>query len=331
MKRREFISLLGGAAAAWPVVAQAQQGERVRRIGVLMGYRENDPVARTSLAAFMEGLASLGWRDGQNLRIDFRWAGGDVARMNGLAKELVELRPDMIFANTTPVTAAVKRETRTIPIVFAIVSDPVGAGFVESLPRPGGNLTGFINVEAAMGGKWLELLKDVAPSVKRASILFNPPTAPGGGSFFAPTVEAAARSLALFASVDPVHDDAEIERAIASVAREPNGGVVALTDGFMITHRRAAIAAAASHRLPIVGHSRFWTVDGALLSYGAESADIFRRAASYCDRVLRGERPADLPVQVPTKFELLVNLKTARTLGLTVPPTLLARADEVIE
>jgi len=300
-------------------------------MGVLMGYRENDQPAQAYLSALLQALTSLGWSDGGNLKIDVRWALSDVNRMGLLARELVDLQPDMIFANTTPVTAALARETRTIPIVFAIVSDPVGAGFVESLSRPGGNITGYINVEAAMGGKWLQLLKEVAPNVKRAAILYNPPTAPDGGKYFLPSVEAAARSLGVSLLVSPVHSDAEIDAAITSLAREPDGGVVALTDGFMITHRQSAIAAAARHKLAVVGHSRFWATDGAVLSYGSDSIDIFRRAAAYCDRVLRGEKPSGLPVQAPTKFEFVVNLKVAKALDLELPSSLLVRANEVIE
>ena len=331
MNRRAVIGLLGGAAV-WPVVARAQQTERMRRVGVLMGYAESDPAARTYAAAFVQGLASLGWTEGRNLRIDFRWAVGDVDRMRSLAKELSQLRPDTILANTTPITAALAQETRTIPIVFVIVSDPVGAGLVQSLPRPGGNITGFINVEAGMGGKWLELLKEVAPGVKRAAILFNPATAPGGGAYFLPAFETAARSLAVTPIVAPVGDAAQIERAIDSLAREPGGGLVTMTDGSMLVHRRAIIAAALRNKLPLTGASSLWgREDGVLLSYGPDAVDIFRRAAAYVDRILHRAKPSELPVQVPTKFELIINLKTAKALGLDIPPTLLARADEVIE
>jgi len=336
MRRREFIILLGGATIAPCFTAQAQQrtsakAQRVRRIGVLMAYGENDRLAQSYISALLNGLANLGWSDGGNVKIDVRWADGDVNRMSLMAKELIDLQPDLIFAHTTPVTAAVTRETRTIPIIFAIVSDPVGAGFVDGLSRPGRNITGYINVEAAMGGKWLELLKDVAPRVQRVGVLYNPPTAPGGGQYFLPSVETAARSLGASLMIAPVYSDAEIEEAIASLARGPSAGIVVLTDAFMLIHRQTVIAAAAKYKLPVVGHSRVWATEGAVLAYGQDSVDIFRRASTYCDRVMRGERPNDLPVQVPTKFEFVVNLKIARALGIEVPSSLLARADEVIE
>src|SRR5262249_13787963 len=262
---------------------------------------------------------SLGWSDGGNVKIDLRWAGGDVNRMSLLAKELIDLQPDLIFAHTTPVTAAVARETRTIPIIFAIVSDPVGAGFVESLSRPGRNITGYINVEAAMGGKWLELLKEVAPRVQRVGVLYNPPTAPGGGRYFLPSVETAARYLGISLMIAPVHSDAEIEEAIASLARESNAGIVVLSDGFMAIHRQAVFAAASKYKLPVVGHSRVWATEGAALSYGQDRVDFFRRAAKFGDRVLRGKRPNELRVQVQTKFELVATLSAEKAPGLPLP------------
>ena len=330
MNRRDLITLVGGAAAAWPLVARAQQNG-VRRIGVLMGWAESDPDAKADLAAFVQGLAQLGWAEGRNVQIDYRWANGDVERMRTFAKELVGLRPNVILANTTPVTAALQRETRAIPIVFVIVSDPVGAGLVASLARPGGNLTGFINVEASLGGKWLELLKEFAPRVRRSAIMFNPDTAPGGGSYFLGSFEAAAQSLAVEPMTTPIRSDAEIERTIVSLGREPDGGLVVMTDGFMQVHRVAVISAAARNNVPAVYADSILVKDGGLLSYGANSLDIFRRAVSYVDRILRGTMPGDLPVQVPSLFELVINLKTAKALGLTVPPSLLAIADEVIE
>jgi putative ABC transport system substrate-binding protein len=301
----------------------------MRRIGVLMGWDENDPLAKAGLSGFAQGLGELGWSD-RNLRTELRWAAGNVDRMRMFAKELVDLKPDVILANTTPVTAALLRETRTTPIVFVIVSDPIGAGFVASLPRPGGNVTGFINVEAAMGGKWLQLLTEIAPGVKRAAIMFNPDTAAGGGSYFLTSFEAAARSLNVEPIVTPVHGDAEIESVITSLGREPGGGLVVMTDGFMTVHRAPIILLAAKSNVPAVYAETFSVRDGGLLSYGADYTDIFRRAAPYVDRILRGAKPAQLPVQVPTRFEIAVNVKTAKALGLTIPETLLATADEVI-
>jgi putative ABC transport system substrate-binding protein len=330
MRRREFITLLGGAAG-WPLAARAQPPERMRRIGILMGYADSDPAARSFIAAFVRGLGELGWTDGRNVRIDYRWAVGDVEQMRTFAKELVALQPDVILANTTPVTSALHRATRTIPIVFAIVSDPVSEGLVASLSRPGGNITGFINMEASMGGKWLELLKEIAPGVKRAAIMFNPDTAPGRGSYFSGSFEAAAQSLAVEPIMAAVRSDADIERVITDLGREPGGGLVASSDGFILVHRASLVSLTARHKVPAIYGSQASSKAGGLLSYGADNLDIFRRAAPYVDRILRGAKPADMPVQVPTKFELVINLKTAKALGIEIPPTLLARADEVIE
>jgi putative ABC transport system substrate-binding protein len=330
MRRREFIAGLG-SAAAWPLVAPAQQGERVRRIGVLMPTAESDPEAKARLSGFTQGLAELGWTDSRNMRIDVRWTAGNVDLMRMFAKELVDLRPEIIFAATTPVTAALQRETQTIPIVFVSVSDPVGAGFVARLPRPGGNLTGFISEEASVAGKWLELLTEIAPTVKRAAIMFNPGTAPGGGSYYLPAFEAAARSLKVAPIAAPVHSDADIEMVITSLGRESGGGLVVSTDAFMIVHRAPVILLAARNNVPAVYQTSVFARDGGLLSYGPDRGDIFRRSASYVDRILRGAKPADLPVQLPVKFEMAVNLKTAKALGLTVPQSILLRADEVIE
>jgi putative ABC transport system substrate-binding protein len=332
MRRREFITLLGGAAAAaWPPVARAQQPDRMRRIGVLMPTAESDPEAKARLSGFTQGLAESGWTDGRNLRMDVRWAAGNVDLMRTFAKELVDLRPEMILAATTPATAAVQRETRTIPIVFVSVSDPVGEGFVERLPRPGGNLTGFISEEASMAAKWLELLTEIAPTVKRAAIMFNPDTAPGGGSYYLPAFEAAARSLKVAAIAAPVHSDAEIEMVITSLGRELGGGVVVSTDAFMIVHRAPVILLAARYNVPAVYQTSVFARDGGLLSYGPDRVDMIRRSASYVDRILRGAKPADLPVQLPVKFEMFLNAKTAKMLGLAVPPSILLRADEVVE
>jgi putative tryptophan/tyrosine transport system substrate-binding protein len=330
MKRRDFITLLGGAAAAWPLAARAQQGGTTRRIGVLMGWSENDPEYQSRIDAFVQVLAQLGWAEGRNLRVDVRWTNGDVERAGVLAKELVALQPDVILAGTTPVTAALQRETRTIPIVFAPVSDPVGAGFVASLSRPGGNITGFINVEAAMGGKWLELLKEVAPRLRRVAIMFNPNTAPGGGSYYLGPFEAAARSLAVEPTQARVHSDAEIESAIAALGRE-QAGLVVMDDSFMAIHRGTVTSQAARNNVPTIFSIVFAPGEGGLISYGTSSLDLFRRAATYVDRVLRGAKAGDLPVEIPTKFDLVINLKTAKALGLTIPEALLLRADEVIE
>jgi len=330
MKRRDFITLLGSAAAAWPLAARAQQGDRMWRIGVLMGYG-SDSEAEAYLSGFTQGLSELGWTDGRNVRLDVRWAAGSVDRMRTFAKDLVELRPDVILASTTPGTAALQRETRTIPIVFVIVSDPVSAGFVAGPPRPGGNITGFTNVETVMGGKWLEMLKEIAPRVRRVAIMFNPDTAPGGGAYFLGPFEAAARSLAVEPITARVRSDAEIEAVIASLGSE-QAGLVIIPDSFMQVHQETVISLTARNNVPAIGADLpGFAREGGLLSYGANFPDIFRRAAPYVDHILRGANPADLPVQAPTKYTLSINLKTAKALGLTVPTTLLATADEVIE
>jgi putative tryptophan/tyrosine transport system substrate-binding protein len=331
MRRRDFVMGLVGAAVAWPLAARAQQPDRMRRIGVLMALGENDPEAKAWLSAFTQGLQELGWIDGRNLRMDIRWAAGNVDLMRMFAKELVDLRPDAILSHTTPGTAALQRETRTIPVVFAGISDPVGDGFVAGLPRPGGNLTGFINIEASMAGKWLELLTEIAPGVKRAAIMFNPDTTAGSGSYYLPAFEAAARSLKVAPIVAPVHSDAEIETVITSLGREPGGGLVVMADSFAAVHRAPIIMLAARNKVPAVYWHTVFPRDGGLLSYGPDYVDIFRRSASYVDRILRGAKPADLPVQLPTKFEMALNAKTAKALGLAVPPSILLRADEVIE
>jgi putative tryptophan/tyrosine transport system substrate-binding protein len=330
MRRREFIAGLGGAVA-WPVVARAQQGERVRRIGVLMGWDDNDTLAKAWFSGFPQGLSELGWTDGRNLRMDVHWAAGNSDRMRMFAKELVGLGPDLILASTTPVTAALQRETRTIPIVFAGISDPVGAGFVASLAHPGGNITGFINMEASIGGKWLQLLTEIAPDIKRAAAIFNPDIAPGGGSYYPPAFEAAARSLNVMPIIARVHSDTEIEVVITSLGREPRGGLVAMPDAFTFVHRAQIMLLAARNNIPVISDGLIPAKDGGLLDYGPDRVDIFRRAASYVDRILRGTKPAELPVQVPTRFMMAVNLKTAKALGLTVPQSILLRADEVID
>jgi putative ABC transport system substrate-binding protein len=328
MRRRQFITLLGGVAAAWPLAARAQQGDRVRRIGVLMQLDENNPAAKAYVSAFIQALADLGWTDGRNVRMDLRWLGGDSNRIPALAQELVGLRPDIILAHGT-VAAALLRETRTIPIVFASLSDPVATGIVARLDRPSGNVTGFANLEATLGGKWLELLSEIAPSLKRAAIMFNPDTSPS--SAYMPSLETAARSLKVVPISAPVHSDEEIETAIISLGREPEGGLVVMPDGFTEVHRVPLISAAARNNVPAVYWDSDYVRDGGLVSYGVDRVDLFRRAATYVDRILRGEKPGDLPVQFPTKFEMAVNLKTAKALGLTVPQSILLRADEVIE
>jgi putative ABC transport system substrate-binding protein len=327
MRRRDFITLLGGAAATWPLAARAQQGERVRRIGVLMQEDENDPLAKVS--PFTQALADLGWTDGRNVRIDLRWAGGDINRIRALAQELVGLQPDIILAASTVATAALQRETRTIPIVFANLSDPVASGIVARLDRPSGNITGFANFEASLGGKWLELLSEIAPGLKRAAIILNPDNP--GASLYVPSVEAAARSLKVVLIPAPVHTDVEIETAIVAQGREPGGGLVIMPDTTTFVHRARLMLAAARNNLPAVYWISNFARDGGLLSYGVDLPDLYRRAATYVDRILRGEKPGDLPVQFPTKFAMVVNLKTAKALGLTVPQSIMLRADEVIE
>jgi putative ABC transport system substrate-binding protein len=329
MKRREFITLVGGAAA-WPFAARAQQGDRVRRIGVLMFGDENDPPAKGRVSAFTQALAGLGWTDGRNMRMEPRWHGGDINRIRALAQELVSLQPDIILTDSTPATAALQRETRTIPIVFANLVDPVATGIVARLDRPTGNVTGFAITQATQGGKWLELLSEIAPGLKRAAIMFNPDTNPV--SVYMPSFGTAARSLKVEPIIAPVHDNVEIETASIALGREPGGGLVVLAGGgFMATHRAPIISAAARNNVPAVYNVSDFVRDGGLLSYGVDQVDTYRRAATYVDRILRGEKPGDLPVQFPTKYELFLNLKTAKALGLTVPPTILAIADEVIE
>ena len=316
MRRREFIAGLG--AVTWPRVARAQQGERMRRIGVLMAYDENDPGPKREVSAFHQALANLGWTDGGNVRVDLRWAGVDSNRIRALAHELVSLKPDIILAGSTPATAALQRETQTIPIVFANVSDPVASGLVAGL-SPRGNITGFAIFEATLGGKWLELLSEIAPGLKRAAIMFNPDTAPVSAHM--PSLETAARSLKVVPIIAPVHSDAEIETAIMAFGREPGGGLVVMPDVFLELHRAPIIWATARNNVPAVYYLSDFARDGGLLSYGVDRADIFRRAATYVDRILRGAKPADLPVRFPTKFEMVINLKTAKALYLTILQT----------
>ena len=327
MKRREFITLLGSAAAGWPLAARAQ--ERVRRIGVLLPATANDPEYQSRITAFVQGLAQLGWTEGGNLRIDTRWGAGNADDIRKYAAELVALAPDVILTTGDSTLRPLLLATRTVPIVFAIVPDPVGAGLVDSLARPGGNATGFTNFEYGMGGKWLELLKQVAPGVTRAAVLRDPDTPGGTGQFGA--IQSVAPSLGVEVSPINVRDAPEIERAVTAFARAPNGGLIVTGSGLAIVHRDLIIALAARHKLPAVYFQRLFVTGGGLISYGPDFVDQYRRAAGYVDRILKGEKPADLPVQAPTKYELAINLKTAKALGLEIPQSVLARADEVIE
>jgi putative tryptophan/tyrosine transport system substrate-binding protein len=330
VRRREFITWFGGAAAAWPLAAGAQQGERVRRIGVLMGFAESDPTAQSWVAAFRDALAKLGWSDGSNLRIELRWGAADPDKIRTLAKELVDLGPDVIFDQTTPVTEALGRVTQTIPIVFVYVADPIGSGFTASLARPGGNITGFTYLEPTTGGKWVGLLKEIAPRTARVALLFNPATTPPL-KFYMPSIQAAASSLSVEASTAPVHARDEIEGVIAAQARNPGGGLLVMPDVFNDANRELIIALAARLRVPAIYPRPVFAESGGLIAYGADLAEQFRQAAGYIDRILKGANPGDLPVQQPTKFELAINVKTAKALGLSVPPSMLLLADEVIE
>ena len=330
MRRREFLKLVGGSAVAWPLVARAQQPERMRRIGVLMGYAESDRQGQANVAAFRMGLQKLGWTEGRNVAIEYRWAAAEADLVQQFAKELVALQPDLILTQNTPITAAVLQQTRTIPIIFANVSDPVGSGFVAGLPRPGGNVTGLIDIDASMAGKWLGLLKEVAPRVARVAFLFNPATAPFAEYYVTP-LKAAAASFAVKAIAAPVRDTSELESVVAGHAREPDGGLIVMPEAFMNVHRAEVTSLAAHYRLPAVYPRRFFAEVGGLLSYGNDQSDNFRRTATYADRILHGAKPNELPVEQPTKFELVINLKTAKALGLTVPVHLQQIADEVIE
>ena len=330
MRRREFISLLGGALTAWPFAAQAQQRERMRRIGVLIGFAESDPAVQSWLGAFRGTLAKLDWTEGSNLRIEVRWAGDDPDRMKTFAKELVDLRPDAILSVTTPVTGALIRETQTIPIVIATIADPISSGFVANLGRPGGNLTGFALYEPSMGGKWLELLKQIAPGVTRVALLFNPATTVPV-KFYMSSIEAAASSFAIQASTAPVHAKDEIEGVIATLAGNPGAGLIVMPDLFNTVNCDMIIAIAARSRVPAIYFVRAFTDSGGLISYGPDFAEQYPQAAQYIDRILKGEKPGNLPIQMPIKVPLIINLKTSKALGLDVPVHLLQLADEVIE
>jgi ABC-type uncharacterized transport system substrate-binding protein len=327
LRRREFITLIAGAAAAWPLAARAQQPEGTRRIGVLMNLPADDAEGRVRLVAFLQGLQQLGWTDGRNVRLDYRWATGDTSRFHKHAEELLALAPDVVLAAASPSVQALQEVTRTVPIVFALVTDPVGAGFVETLARPGGNTTGFTPMEYSVGAKWLELLKEIAPRVTRVAVLRDLNI--GLGQFGA--IQAVAPSFGVELSAGGLRDAAEIERTVATVARSSNAGLIVTASTSGAVHRDLITMLAARHRLPAVYSFRYFVTGGGLISYGANTIDQFRRAAGYVDRILKGEKPGDLPVQAPTKYELVLNMKTAKSLGLDVPLTLLARADEVIE
>jgi ABC-type uncharacterized transport system substrate-binding protein len=328
VNRRAFVAALG-VAAGWPVVARGQHPTRVRRVALLIGQSEDDPEAQVRRLALERALHVLGWTP-EKLRIDTRFTAGDPERTRTCVAELVGLKPNIVVAHTTIAAAAALEQTHTIPIVFLVVSDPVGTGLVQSLAHPGGNITGFSNFEFSIGSKWLEVLKEIAPSVRRVSIMFNPDTAPYA-QYYLQSFDAAARSLSLQTVTAPVRNDVEIERVLADLASAPNAGLILMTDIFAVVHRDFINRLCMRYHVPTVNANRYITVEGGLVTYGVDTVDLFVRAASYVDRILKGEEPTDLPVQAPTKFELVINLKTAKGLGLTVPPTLLARADEVIE
>ena len=329
MRRREFITLLGGGAVAWPLAVRAQQPERMRRIGVLMGYPEGDLQAQAGVNALRKGLQNLGWIEGRNIQSDYRWAGPDAEKARTFAKELTGMTPDVIVSSTNQVTAILQQETRTIPIVFAFVGDPVGSGFVQSLSQPGGNLTGFANFENSIGSKWLELLREIAPKAKRVGFIYCPSAAPNVGFFHAAQTAAPSSGVALIPL--PVNNAADIERGVTAFAAEPDGGLIVAPHAVTLGNRDLIEELALRYRLPAVYSDRYFAESGGLISFGNNTPDLFGRAASYIDRILKGAKPAELPVQLPTKFELIVNLKAAKAIGLSVPPTILSRADDVIE
>jgi putative tryptophan/tyrosine transport system substrate-binding protein len=330
MRRREFITLLSGAAS-WPFAVHAQQNDRMRRIGVLMAHPESDPEFQQYADTFREGLRKLGWIEGRNVSFDFRWGALDDADIRTRsAKELVRLQPDLILTQNTPPTASMLQQTRSIPVIFVIVADPVGSGFVQSLSRPGGNATGFTIMEPTIAGRWVQLLREIAPHVTRAALLFNPATAPYAEIYIRP-FKGAANSFSLEAISTPVHDEAELESVIAAEARAPNSGLVVIPDGFLNVHRKIIVSLTARHKLPAIYPWPFFPEIGGLLSYGSEQRDEFRLAAAYADRILKGEKPADLPVQAPTEYKLVINLETAKSLGLPVSPQLQQLADKLIE
>ena len=330
MRRREFMTALGGATV-WPIVGMAQQTDRVRRIGVLIGLGESDPEGQRWANALVKSLRNLGWKQGENLRIDMRWGEGDITRIRALARELVALNPDLIAVSTTPDTAAVLQETRVIPVVFSAVSDPFGPGFITNLARPGGNVTGFMNLEESIGGKWVELLKAVAPHVTHLGVLSNSVTSVSQAAYYRDPIEAAGASLAVTTASVPWDDLSNIEQAIVALGQEHNTGLIVIPTPHSVAERELIILLANRYRVPAVYPFPFWVRGGGLISYGVDLSDLHRRAGVYIDRILNGAKPGDLPVQLPSKFELAINLKTATALGLAVPSTLLARADEVIE
>ena len=328
-RRRQFITLLG-SAAAWPLAARAQQTERMRQVGLILPYAQDDPEAQSRVKAFRYGLRDVDWVEGRNIRIDYRFSGIDPTQIKQSVAEMVSLAPDLIVANTIPVLTALRQTTSTIPIVFTVVNDPVGQGFVSSLARPGGNITGFSFIEPSMVGKWIGILKDIAPDLSRVALMFNPDTAPYYDVFLR-SFERQPRSVAVEVSAAAVRDTAEIEQVIARLAQQPGSGLIAASDAFVVFHRDAILKPAKMHRVPVISGYRQFVLEGSLVSYGPDPSDIFRRTGSYVDRILRGEKPADLPVQSPTKYELIVNIKTAKALGLQIPDKLLALANEVIE
>jgi len=328
MRRRKFIGLLGGVAAAWPLVARAQQ--RMRRIGVLMHLAADDPDGQSRFAAFLQGLQEAGWAVGRNVTIDVRWTAANVEFMKQAAKELVALEPDLLFTSSTPAAAAMLQATHTIPVVFVLVADPVGIGIIASLARPGGNMTGFAPIVASLGGKWAELIKEIAPRITRVAMLFNPPSATFIESFVKP-FKAAASSLGMEAIIAPVEDMAAVESLVTIEAHKPNSALVVIPDAFTELHRAEIVSLTVRHHVPAINWSRSFAEGGGLISYGPYLVEEYRRAATYADRILKGEKPSELPVQTPVRFELVVNMKTAQTLGLNVPPSLLSRADDVIE
>jgi putative tryptophan/tyrosine transport system substrate-binding protein len=329
MRRREFIAGLGGALV-WPPVARAQQGQRVRHVGVLLPLAEDDPETQSRVKAFRYGLRDVDWVEGRNIRIDYRFSTLDPNQIRQSVAEMVSLAPDVIVANSTPLLAALRQATSTIPIVFAVVNDPVGQGFVSSLARPGGNITGFSFIEFPMVGKWVGMLKDLSPDVSKVALMFNPDTAPYYDVYLR-SFERQLRSVAVEVTAAPVRDAADIEQVIARLAQQPGSGLIAASDPFIVFHRDAILKPAQMHRVPVISDYRQFVVEGGLISYGPDASDIFRRAGSYVDRVLRGEKPADLPVQSPTKFELVINVLAAKALGLTMRDSFLLLADEVIE
>ena len=329
MRRRTFLVVGVFGAAALPLALRAQPGRRPVRVGILMAYEQNDGEAKTRVAAFVRELDKLGWSEGKNVRLEYRWAGGDTARMATYAQEFASTRPEVILAATTPVVRALMQATRTVPIVFLSVSDPVGDQFVKSLAQPGGNATGFINIEASMAGKWVELTKEISPGIRSATIVFNPKTAAGGGTYFLGTFESAARALRVEPRAAPVQEPESLDAAIGSLGKD--AALIVMPDSFNVVHRKRIIALAARYRVPTIYPYRYMSVDGGLLSYGVDLTDMYRRAAPLVSEILRGAQPGDLPIQAPSKFELVLNSRTARELGITLPAQLVARADEVIE